>query len=235
MIESFLRWRLQMAIALTAACCTWGPIQAPAGVPIRDPDHNVSKHVKNWKELKQRNIVMQERDYSCGAAALATVVYYYWGDDVDEEYFLDELTDLLTIEEMKDRIKNGLAMTDLRRVAVKTGYQAVVGKLTFSKLAEAKVPLIVGITVGDYDHFVVYRGTDNRWVYLADPIRGNVRLPIGDFLEQWQKNAVLAIHKPGEKVKERSPLSVREGEIAVGELNRQLIRTLPSRRRMARP
>ncbi|NIL98051.1 MAG: hypothetical protein GTO76_09505 [Planctomycetales bacterium] len=203
----------------------------PPPAPVRDPAHQISVGVENYMQQKRRNIVMQRRDFSCGAAALATVVRYYWGDKVDEEFFLDALDGLLTEKEVVDRIKHGLAMSDLRRVAVKTGYQAVVGKVDFEKLAGAKVPLIVGITVNDYDHFVVYRGTDYRWVYLADPIRGNLRLGVRDFLDQWQENAILAIHKPGEKVRETSPLAVRPDEIALGELNRQLIRTFPSRRR----
>ena len=41
----------------------------PDGVPVRDPEHIFSKRVKNYKELKRQNIVMQKRDYSCGAAA----------------------------------------------------------------------------------------------------------------------------------------------------------------------
>ncbi|NIL97183.1 MAG: hypothetical protein GTO53_06395 [Planctomycetales bacterium] len=205
----------------------------PRPAPVRDRQRKISKAVTSYTKLKERNIVMQRRDYSCGAAALATVIRYYWGDDVDEEFFLDALDGLLNREEIIDRIKHGLAMSDLRRVAVKTGYHAVVGKVDFKKLAGAKVPLIVGISMDDYDHFVVYRGTDYRWVYLADPIRGNVRLSVQDFLDQWQKNAILAIHKPGEKIRKSSPLAVREEEIALGELNRQLIRTFPSRRRQA--
>ena len=173
---------------------------------------------------------MQRRDYSCGAATLATIAQYYWGDDYGEEHFLDVLDDILTHEEAEDRVENGLAMSDLRRAAVETGYQAVVGKLSFEKLAESKVPLIVGVTLGEYDHFVVYRGTDWYWVYLADPIRGNIRTPAAEFVKQWQENAVLAIHKPGKKVRKVSPLSVRESEILLGELNWQLIRTQPSRR-----
>ncbi|HUS40104.1 MAG: C39 family peptidase [Pirellulales bacterium] len=202
--------------------------------PIRDPERRTSKYVQNWAKLKERNVVMQRRDYSCGAAALATLARYYWGDNVDEEYFLDALDGLLTLEEVKDRVKNGLAMSDLRKAAVKTGYQAVVGKVKFQKLAEAKVPLIVGITVNEYDHFVVYRGTDFEWVYLADPIRGNLRIGVKDFLDQWQENAILAIHKPGKKVRETSPLTVRDEEKSLGELNRQIIRTFPTRRQLLR-
>ena len=179
--------------------------------------------MKTWKELKQQNIVMQRRDFSCGAAALATLIKYYWGDNVTEMTFLLALDKILTVEETRDRIRNGLTLTDLRKAATKVGYQAALGELTYQKLTESKVPLVVGITVRDYKHFVVYRGTDGELVYLADPIRGNIRIPAAEFQEQWQENAVLVIAKPGEKVKDSSALSVRFEEIFLGELNKEMI------------
>ena len=119
---------------------------------------------------------MQQRDFSCGAACLATICRYYWGDNVTEEMVLEQLDKMLTAEETEDRIKNGLAMSDLRRAAVKLGYQSVVGKTTFAKLGEMKVPAIVGIQPSGHKHFVVLKGTFGDWVYLADPIRGNIRM-----------------------------------------------------------
>jgi uncharacterized protein len=204
-----------------------GPL--PVTPPVRDPDHTFQLRVRDWIELKQRNIVMQRRDYSCGAAALATVCKFYWGDNVDENLFLRALDSILTDEEIADRIENGLAMSDLRRAAVKAGYQAVVGKLTFAKLTESRVPLVVGISPEGHDHFVVYRGTHGGWVYVADPIRGNVRMPVREFTKQWQENAVLAIHKPGQKVRTTSPLHVREEEKRLGETNDHVIRTQAQR------
>jgi predicted double-glycine peptidase len=167
---------------------------------------------------------MQKRDFSCGAACLATIARYYWDDKVDEDLFLRALDTVLTDEEIADRIKNGLAMTDLRRAAVLTGYQSAVGKLTFDKLAESKVPLVVGIKPEGHKHFVVYRGTDGMWVYFADPIRGNIRMPIREFVDQWQQNAVLVLHKPGAKVKERSALSLTEADLCLGKTTDQYIR-----------
>ena len=197
--------------------------------PNRDSEHQFEARIKNYIELRNKNIVMQRRDYSCGAASLATVCRYYWGDDVSEDLFLAALDEILTEEEIEDRIENGLAMSDLRRAAVKAGYQAVVGKTTFEKLMEAKVPLIVGIQPGGHKHFVVYRGTDAEWVYMADPIRGNVRMPVWEFRDQWQENALLVIHKPGQKVKQQSALSLRDEDVLRGELNWHLIRTQQSR------
>ena len=36
----------------------------------------------------------------------------YWGDNVDEEFFLTILDLILTVEEAKERVENGLAMAD---------------------------------------------------------------------------------------------------------------------------
>ncbi len=115
------------------------------GGPVRDHQRLIQRHVKSWLELRRENIVVQKRDYSCGAAALATLVRYYWGDQVTEEMVLRDLDKMLTREEALDRVKNGLTLTDLRRVAVRAGYQATMGKLKYEKLSESRVPLIIGI------------------------------------------------------------------------------------------
>ncbi len=182
------------------------PYEPKDPTPIRDSSNQTEVVVRSYELLKQQHIVMQKRDFSCGAAAVATIARYYWDDKVDEDLFLRALDRVLTEREVVDRITNGLAMSDLRRAAVLVGYQSTVGKLTFEKLSESKVPLVVGIKPGGHKHFVVYRGTDYMWVYVADPIRGNLRMPIREFVDQWQEHAVLVLHKPGQKVKEYSAL-----------------------------
>jgi predicted double-glycine peptidase len=205
--------------------------------PIRDDKHRTRIYVESWKELKQHNIVMQQRDYSCGAAALATVLHEFWGENVNEEKVLLNLVTMLDATQLKERFENGLTLTDLRRVAVKMGYEAAIGTLEYNKLAESKVPLIIGVKVNDYDHFVVYRGTDNYYVYLADPIRGNIRVPGWQFQEQWQKNLVLVVAKAGDvDPPTQSPLDVRGDEIFLGRMNEQLIRSTITRQpRMSIP
>ena len=56
---------------------------------------------------------MQGADYSCGAAALATVLRYFWQDNVSETKILDTIMDFLTKAEIKDRMDNGLSIDDL--------------------------------------------------------------------------------------------------------------------------
>jgi uncharacterized protein len=221
--------RLLLAVACAAALVpmVWGQDRAP----VRDPQRIVRYYPWSYKELRERQVVMQKLDYSCGAAVLATVARYYWGDNVDENTFLELLSKLtLSEEELKDRIANGLTLTDLRNLANKAGYDATMGRLDFNQLTQAKVPLIVGITVNKenpkfkHDHFVVYRGFDGWFVYIADPIRGNIRVTGPMFIDQWQRNAVLVIVKPATEVKERNPIAIRWDEVDRGWLNDQAVR-----------
>ena len=45
---------------------------------------------------------MQQRDYSCGAAALATLIRYHLGDPMNEEYILRQTFAMSTAEEIKE-------------------------------------------------------------------------------------------------------------------------------------
>ena len=58
------------------------PVGAPAAeVPVRlnlyEEGGVLTKQVKSLKEMRQRQMIPQTRDYSCGAASLATLLRYY--------------------------------------------------------------------------------------------------------------------------------------------------------------
>ena len=192
--------------------------------PIRNQARDFSVFPKNRKELSREDIVMQRRDFSCGAAALATVFKYYWREAVTEELFLTLIAGRLSVAELKERVQNGLTLTDLKRAAEAVKFSAVIGRLTIDKLADSKLPLIVGITVNDYDHFVVVRGVVGEYVYLADPIYGRQGVLIKNFEESWQENAILAVIKPGAQPMKTSPLFVTPYEASLGKLNNLVIR-----------
>ncbi|MDA7979068.1 MAG: C39 family peptidase [Pirellulales bacterium] len=198
--------------------------QKEGRAPVRDPARVFRRYPRSWTEIKQQNVVMQQRDFSCGAAALATMLTYHIGDKTSEYQLLVGLDELLTQEELLDRIKKGLTLTDLRRLAVKFDYPATIGKLTLKDLAESKTPIIVGIIVNEYDHFVVFRGLDGKYVYLADPARGNLRVPVREFLGQWQQNLGLVVVPKDESTINWSPLMVQPEEVWLGETNRWYLR-----------
>ena len=183
---SALRYTLLAVAVYCAACDSVSPAAEVAiPPPVRDPDHTFRRSVRSWKSLRQQNVVMQRYDYSCGAAALATLVRYYWGYPVTEEAFLVAILTTLKDEEKKDRMENGLSMTDLRKAAAKVGLLAVMGRRTMNDLLKLRVPVIVRIAVDEYEHFVVLRGVVEDRVLLADPTRGNIRVPLHKFARQW--------------------------------------------------
>lgn len=193
-------------------------------VPIWDQTRQFSVYVRNAKEIRTAGVILQQRDFSCGAAALATVLNKFWGEKTDETALLIAIATTLSKAELEERIKNGLTLTDLKRVCDRFGYTTVLGKLTVDKLADIKVPLIVGITVNDYDHFVVVRGADAKFVYLADPAVGRMRVPIEEFAQQWQKNAVLVVVKPKTQPPKNPPMALTDEEKSVGISNQYYLR-----------
>jgi predicted double-glycine peptidase len=202
----FVRAALGSAIlCVSASGCMMEPRSNVAPV-FRNPEHTVEVEVYSWKYLKQEHVVMQQRDYSCGSAAVATLVRYYWGDNVTEDDFLLPIINKLSPKELEDRQKNGLSITDLRLAAVNKGYQASIGRITMDKLVELKVPVVVRIKLNDQGHFVVFKGIVEDRIFLADPIRGNVRVSIDKFSQQWTDGAILVIAKPGAKLPENAPL-----------------------------
>lgn len=193
--------------------------------PVRDPQRTFQKDVVSWTELRDQNVVKQKQDYSCGAAAVATVLRYYWGQDVLEGDVLDTLSISLTPAALEDRTKNGLTMADLKVVCDRMGYAAAVGKLdNLQKLSESKVPLVVSVKMGGTDHFVVYRGMAYGMVFLADPFRGNTRVAESDFVRYWNDNAVFVVAPEGKTSSAVSRLDIRPEEVQLAWLNRQVIR-----------
>ncbi len=133
--------------------------------------------LKSMKELRDQNLIKQRLDYSCGAAALATILRYGFGDEVTEREILVDLFKLLSEDEKGLRRKKGFSLLDLQRVAQKRGYKAQGFRLAPEFLRKLSGPVIVFIEPRGYKHFAVFRGVKDDRIYLADPSRGNVRMP----------------------------------------------------------
>lgn len=187
------------------------------------------------KELRDRYVVKQDRDYSCGAAALATLLQYYFGDATSEQDLLTLLEGELTAEEKRKKERRGFSLLDLKHVAEQKGYDAGGFQLTLSELSQVAAPVIVFLEPMGYKHFAVYRGMKGDRVYLADPARGNLRMSLGRFQREW-KGVVFVLGKPDEP--QHYPLKVLDPPFYVqpetARLNGQLdlgtfLRTLPLR------
>ncbi len=153
-------------------------------------------------ELRDQHIVKQQLDYSCGAAALATIMKNYFGENTSEKEILDLLQIRLknfTKEEVARKKKNGFSLLDLKSVANQKGYQAAGFRLTFDQLKQLTTPVIVFVKPFGYHHFAVLRGIIEDRVFLADPSRGNLRMSDTRFIEEYG-GVTFVLGKTGEEL-----------------------------------
>lgn len=152
---------------------------APAAAPGRAVDSLV--------ETRHRNVVLQQWELSCAAAALATVLRYQHGVPVTERSVALGLID--RDEYLADpdlvRLRQGFSLLDLKRFVDGLGYTGLgLGQMTLADLVE-RAPIIVPVNLQGFPHFVVFRGATPDTVLLADPAFGNVTLSVNKFNHGW--------------------------------------------------
>lgn len=143
--------------------------------------------VTSLVEMRRAHVVMQEWDLSCGAAALATLLRYQYGEPVTEKEVAVAMMnrpEYLKHPELI-QIRQGFSLLDLKRYAESQGYLGIAtGKMELKDLI-ARAPIMVPINVSGYNHFVVFRGLRGNRVLLADPAWGNRTMLVSNFLDIW--------------------------------------------------
>ena len=146
-------------------------------------------HVSSIKEMRQKNVVLQNWDLSCAAAALATVMRYQFGVPVTERSVA------LGLINRKEYIANpylvrqrqGFSLLDMKRYVDSLGYEGIgLGDLILSDIY-IRAPIIVPVNLQGYPHFVIFRGGTDKTVLIADPAFGNVTMSVEKFLKGWIK------------------------------------------------
>jgi predicted double-glycine peptidase len=185
--------------------------------PVRAGLVRGDKTLHSWKELRDRNVVIQQFDYSCGAGALATLMRYYFGDNVSEEMILLAILGPMSREEVQDREQNGLSLLDLKRCAEGMGYQAAGVKLNYASLPKLKGPVLIHLEREDYRHFAVLKAVRGDRAYLADPSRGNIRMSMHRFAKEWT-GVALVLGKQGFGLPGQYPLALDDQQPVQNEL-----------------
>ena len=167
--------------------CALAATGLSAQISIGSSGLRIDRPARSLKDLRDQNVVKQRFDFSCGAAALATLMRYGFGQDVTESQILVGLFDLPTDAEKAERERTGFSLLDLQRVAQARGYNADGFRIEPDQLAMLGGPVIVFIEPRGYKHFAVLRGIRGDRVFLADPSRGNIRMPMYAFLDSWRQ------------------------------------------------
>lgn len=150
-----------------------------SGRPLR------SSGLRTWKAIRDAGVVRQAFDYSCGSAALATLLVGA-GQRTTEPEILKIVLDGLDEQARARTMADGLTLLDLKRAAEQLGFRADGYRVAPELLSRLDRPVIVYIEPYGYRHFAVLRGIRADRVFLADPAHGNVRMPIWRFLDMWK-------------------------------------------------
>jgi predicted double-glycine peptidase len=143
--------------------------------------------VKSLLEMRRENVVVQNYDLSCGAAALATLLNFQHDDQVTEKEITEQLIrdPKYIADPLLVRKSQGFSLLDLKRYVERRGYVGMgYGQLELEDLIEF-APILVPIHTKGYNHFVIFRGIIGNRVALADPAYGNRSMPIENFKEAW--------------------------------------------------
>lgn len=146
-----------------------------------------TRPVQSLIERRYRNVVRQQWELSCAAAALATILRYQHGVPVTERSVALGLINRKEYLANPDlvRLRQGFSLLDLKRFVDFLGYEGIgLGQLAFPDLLE-RAPIIVPVNTQGYPHFVVFRGATSKAVLLADPAFGNVTMSIAKFVNGW--------------------------------------------------
>ena len=186
--------------------------QGSTTVRVQSGQTTLQVPVRSVKELRESGVVMQAFDYSCGAASMATLLTYGLGDPVDEIPILNSIMRAANEGERALIEEKGLSLLDLQRFAEERGHRAQGFRISADQLGKLKRPVIAYIKPRGYEHFVVLKGIRGDRVYLADPARGNVRMPLYQFFDMWAekdgRGVVFVVERESGEWPEPTPLAV---------------------------
>lgn len=127
-------------------------------------------------------VVRQRYDFSCGSAALATLLRFHYDDPQNEQsVFIGMFRD-------GDRAqirRLGFSLLDMKRYLAARNISADGYRVSIAQISKAQTPGIALINLEGYRHFVVVKGFDGSMLILGDPSIGLRRETVDRFLKQW--------------------------------------------------
>ena len=146
--------------------------------------------VESMQEGRYRNMVRQHTDYSCGAAALATILRYAYHLNVDETQVIQGMMGVADAGLVKQR---GFSMLDIKHYVESLGMRGRGYRVDEERLRTLRVPGLVLMDVRGFRHFVVLKQVRGDTVELADPMLGNRQMALAQFIKAWPSHAVFVV------------------------------------------
>ena len=138
--------------------------------------------VTSLQERKFETITRQRFDFSCGSAALATLLTHHYNIETGEA---EPLQSMWKVGDQK-RIKElGFSLFEMKAYLENRGLLADGFKLSLDRLEEIGVPGIALIDEKGYRHFVVVKGISKKRVLVGDPSTGIKTMKRKKFEKIW--------------------------------------------------
>lgn len=126
--------------------------------------------VSSYRERQFNSVVRQKYDFSCGSAALATLLkYHYNRPNITEQ----DILKAMYAEGDQDKItREGFSLLDMKKYLTSIGLNTNGYRASLDRLIQVGIPAIVLINNNGYLHFVVVKGVRNELVLVGDPALG---------------------------------------------------------------
>ena len=147
--------------------------------------------LKSVQQLRTATTMLQQYDFSCGSAALATLLTHHYGYPVTEQMVFEEM--YVSGDQQLIR-QAGFSLLDMKSYLGKHGFIGDGFVQSLDTLRDAKLPAIVLIIENGYQHFVVIKGVQGRRILVGDPARGTRAIDRADFEALWPNRLLFVIH-----------------------------------------
>jgi hypothetical protein len=181
-------------LLLTAVFTALLPVSSPTAATVPIPGiqgNSYGFHITSLKEARFKSTIRQKYDFSCGSAAVATLLTYQYGYPVDEQTAFEQMYAHGNQQKIS---KEGFSLLDIKEYLQANGFEADGFQVPLEKLQQEHLPAIVLIDEKGYHHFVVIKGLRDKRVLIGDPARGTRTMPLSQFDALWKNHLVFVIH-----------------------------------------
>lgn len=147
--------------------------------------------VISLKEARFKATLRQQYDFSCGSAAVATLLTHQYDYPVSEQQVFEEMFAHGNQQKIQ---KEGFSLLDIKQYLAKHGFVADGFEQPLQKLADTGLPAIVLIAEKGYHHFVVIKGMRDGRILIGDPSSGTRAIPRSSFEAIWVNKLLFVIH-----------------------------------------
>lgn len=152
-------------------------------VSVRAGSSQVNVALTSIREARFKTVIRQQYDFSCGAAAVASLLTYHYGRPTKEQ---DVFRVMWQNGDQASIRRLGFSLLDMKAYLATRGLRADGFRISLDQLRKAGIPAITLISIKGYRHFVVVKGMRDDKILVGDPALGVNIVPRKTFEQSWE-------------------------------------------------